>query len=373
MKKVLFLTSADLMKSYHSGGEHACKNNLKFLQDIYGKENVDVFFFSEWTGELPEQYYTYKRLRRWKAILAQVMGYKMYFPWKERKIINDISLLKPDIVFFDGPLAGNLLSKIPDTIYTVVFEHNFEKKYYYQKMKHEGLIYAAGYFAVSKCERIAVTKCDTLICISERDSRELYREYGRKADTVLPVTFENNFDSKKIVQNNLKELLFIGSNFGPNYDGILWFINHVMTELSEFTLYIVGKNFENCKMELERKNVIVIGTVENLEEYYYRFPVVVIPVLYGSGMKVKTAEAMMYGRTVFATDEALEGYEIDNIEGIYRCNSKSDFINNIQKFYKNVIPSFQKEVYQLYLDKYSYEAGGRIMKKIMTCEKKENL
>lgn len=44
MKKILFLTSADLMKSYYSGGEHACKNNLKFLQNIYGKENVDILF-----------------------------------------------------------------------------------------------------------------------------------------------------------------------------------------------------------------------------------------------------------------------------------------------------------------------------------------
>ena len=90
------------MKSYYSGGEHACKNNLKFLQNIYGKENVDILFFSEWKGKLPEHYYAYKRLRRWKAILAQTMGYKMYFPWKEREITNLIIHINPDIVFFDG-------------------------------------------------------------------------------------------------------------------------------------------------------------------------------------------------------------------------------------------------------------------------------
>lgn len=366
MKKVLFLTSADLMKSYHSGGEHACKNNLDFLQRIYGEDNVDILFFSEWKGNLPEHYYSFKRLRKWKAILAQIMGCKMYFPWKERQIINIIYCLNPDIIFFDGSLVGNLLAKIPDEIHTVVFEHNFEKKYYYLQMKHEGLIYAVGYFAVSKCERIAVSRCDTLICISERDSREIYNEYGRKADAVLPVTFENHFDLKKLMPTgHKKELLFIGSNFGPNYDGILWFVNCVMAELPDYTLYIVGKDFERNKQELERKNVNVIGTVESLDEYYYRFPVIVIPIKYGSGMKVKTAEAMMYGRTVFATDEALEGYEVDRVEGIFRCNSQDDFIYTIKQFYETEIPSFQKAVHQLFLDKYSNEAGYRIMKNIM--------
>lgn len=133
----------------------------------------------------------------------------MYFPWKEREITNLIIHINPDIVFFDGSLSGNLLPKIPDSIYTVVFEHNFEKKYYYLKMKHEGLIYALGYFAVSKCERIAVSECDTLICISERDSSEIYNEYGRKADAILPVTFENHFDSKKVVHKISKRNYYL--------------------------------------------------------------------------------------------------------------------------------------------------------------------
>ena len=156
MKKVLFLTSADLMKSYHSGGEHACKKNLELLQDIYGKENVDIFFFSEWKGDFPEHYYAVKRLRKWKALLAQIMGNITYFPWSEKKILKIISNLKPDIIFFDGSLTGNLLRKIPTNIYTVVFEHNFEKKYHYLKMKHEGWMYAPGYWAASKCEKIAI-------------------------------------------------------------------------------------------------------------------------------------------------------------------------------------------------------------------------
>ena len=120
---------------------------------------------------------------------------------------------------------------------------------------------------------------------------------------------------------------------------------------------IVGKNFEKVRQELEQKNVKVIGTVDNLEEYYYRFPVIVMPILYGAGMKVKTAEAMMYGKTILASDEALVGYETDGIKGIFRCNTAEEYIEVIQDiFNKKNIYNFredQQSVRNLYLGKYN--------------------
>ena len=98
--------------------------------------------------------------------------------------------------------------------------------------------------------------------------------------------------------------------FSPNYDGIKWFAENVMTELKDYHLIIVGKDFEQKKDELENVNVHVVGTVESLEKYYYSENIMVMPIFYGDGMKIKTAEAMMYGKIILASDEALEGYEV---------------------------------------------------------------
>lgn len=38
--------------------------------------------------------------------------------------------------------------------------------------------------------------------------------------------------------------------FGPNYEGIKWFVDKVMKKLPEFTLAIVGRNFESQKKKL---------------------------------------------------------------------------------------------------------------------------
>lgn len=366
MKKVLFITSADMMKTYNNGGEHACKSNLNFLYRLYGKENVDILYFTEYIGKLPEHQYAFRRLRRWRAAFAQILGYKMYYPWDEKKILKLISKISADIIFFDGALTGTLIAKLPAETFKIVYATNCEKKYYGLKMKHEGIIHAIEYFCVKKNEKAAMDRSDCLICISKRDANDIYHFYGRRADVILPISFKDRYDVNKIKNQEYgKELLFVGSNFGPNYEGIKWFVDNVMTQLKEFKLYIVGKDFENNRDDLQKDNVTVIGSVDNLDEYYYRYPMLVMPILYGAGMKVKTAEAMMFGRTILATDEALEGYDVENIKGIYRCNSAEEFADCIKSLTNEGLPYVQEDVRHLFMEKYSQEAAYKILKTVL--------
>jgi hypothetical protein len=81
----------------------------------------------------------------------------------------------------------------------------------------------------------------------------------------------------------------------------------------------------------------------------------VMPIRFGAGMKVKTAEAMMYGNCIFASNEALEGYAVENTNGIYRCNSAEDYISALSKFFSNgntINNEFYEEVRGLFLEKY---------------------
>ena len=96
-------------------------------------------------------------------------------------------------------------------------------------------------------------------------------------------------------------------------------------------------------------NVRIVGGVDDLGEYYRRAIAIIMPIFSGSGMKVKTAEAMMYGKPIVATDEALIGYNVDDIEGIYRCNSAEDFTLAMNKIYQNG-QNYYKEIRGYYLE-----------------------
>lgn len=355
-RKVVFITPSDLFDQYGNGGSKGSKKNYDLLTGRFGKENVAVILLKKPDYKLDK---TLGRnlicfnqpMNNFQALFVSLWGCKRYFPWDERKIYEVIQNLEAEYVFFDGTTIGKLLKK-KASYKQIVFFHNVEVDYSWNKVKNESIAYFPAYLATKLNERRAVW-ADMIGCLNSRDARLIEERYGRKPDYFLPVTFKDTFDDSKARVNQHKRLLFLGSFFGPNQSGIEWFIENVMARIPEVELDIVGKGFEVKKAEYEKcRNVHVIGTVEDSSEYYYNHDIVVMPIFYGAGMKVKTAEAMMYGRIILASDEALEGYEVEDVKGIYRCNTAAEYIKIIRLVLDEQRPLWQSDVRELFLDKY---------------------
>ena len=93
-------------------------------------------------------------------------------------------------------------------------------------------------------------------------------------------------------------------------------------------------------------------------------------------MKVKTTEALSYGKTIFGTTEAFEGYEVDYKKVGGLCNTTEEFIEAINKYIEwwknNGKPAFNEYSYQIFKEKYSYEASMKKFKEIFEKLEKEN-
>ena len=108
---------------------------------------------------------------------------------------------------------------------------------------------------------------------------------------------------------------------------------------------------------VKSKKIIIIGEVDDLTEYYMSASAVVCPIFLGDGMKTKTAEAMMYGKTIFASSEALEGYEVDNVKNIYKCNTENEFIDRINEYFiKGEGKLFNKNIREKFISKYEFDS-----------------
>ena len=79
----------------------------------------------------------------------------------------------------------------------------------------------------------------------------------------------------------------------------------------------------------------------------------ILPIFSGSGMKVKTCESLMYGKNILATDEALEGYAIEEGVSAWRCNTAEEFILRINDFSQHPHPRFNQAARNCYLENYS--------------------
>lgn len=93
-------------------------------------------------------------------------------------------------------------------------------------------------------------------------------------------------------------------------------------------------------------------------------------------MKVKTGEALMYGKSIFGTIEAFQGYEIDyeKIGGV--CNTAEEFIekiNNYIRYWKNNgRPKMNNYANEIFIKKYSYNFSIKKFKKLFDELKEKN-
>ena len=352
--KVVFVTAANILDKMGSGGVKASLEHLKFVQQCVGKDNVQVCTYIKQSEiqECNDMKIFIKEESNLRLLFSALFGCKVYLPWREKDLVQYINACDPDLLFLDYSVLGRLI-KLKHSYKTVVFFHNIEADYAWNKVKNEGIFYLPSYWASRYNDKWA-SKADKVICLNERDAVRLYECYGRKADLLIPITFEDLFEESCTTINYKREILFFGSLFPPNQFSIEWFIKNVMPKLKDIKLNIAGRDFEKKKEEYEQfPNVTVIGSVLNPADLYYRHSAVVLPIKYGAGMKVKTAEAMMYGRRIFAADEALEGYDIENIAGITRCNMAEEFADAINHYFdKEVQRSFEPEIRYRFLEKY---------------------
>jgi len=108
------------------------------------------------------------------------------------------------------------------------------------------------------------------------------------------------------------DLLFTGNmTMRANVDAILWFTKQVWPLVRQkrpaTSLYIVGKDPPPNVRSLASDQVIVTGSVPNINWYHARARVFIAPLRYGAGQKIKLLEAFTHALPVVATHEANEG------------------------------------------------------------------
>ena len=358
--KIAYITTFEILGPQNSGGVQFCNRNLWLLRQAFGEDNIYVCAITkheEYLNKVTDNitpFFT-DRSKKINTLKNAVLSRLMYGKKTEDALINHIMKLKCDLIFFESSQMGYLQNRLPKGIPQVVSMVTVEIAYLKNELSSNPSRILL-YLAVKRNETLAVKNADAIITLNYRDTKLLEKYYNRSSDLVLPISVEDSFLEAKIIERDLDtsplQLLFVGSLFPPNENGVKWFVDNVMPHVKA-KLTIIGRDFEKLFDRLSRSNVKVVGTVDDLSDYYYNADAVVSPILFGDGMKVKTAEALMYGKPMFATDEALEGYELEGLKNVYRCNTAQEFIDAINNYVANppYIP-FDENIRTLFLEKY---------------------
>lgn len=352
--RVLFLTKSDIFGELNAGGIKCGRRNYDLLCEKYGEENVMVMVISQEIKQSHDrvQYFCYE-----DHMITRYLNYLCFRDGISRRLetelVRAIDASGAELIFLDTSVLGHIIKKAKIHAKIVTFFHNIERQYTWDRVIHNSPLCIFRYIATRYNEKITIDLSDKKICLNQRDEELLKKLYGVDTDLLLPISFMDSWEAEKNVMAEPNgKILFVGSYFLPNCKGIKWFAQNVAPHI-DYTVQVVGRDMEKLKTEIQNDNVEIIGGVRDLSSYYYEADAVIMPIFMGGGMKVKTAEAMMYGKTIFATSEALEGYNNIKSDYIFECNTAEDFIDKLNAYKKSgQHHTCNEEIRKVFLEKY---------------------
>lgn len=189
-----------------------------------------------------------------------------------------------------------------------------------------------------KYEMDVINKVDGIAAITYRDAT-FFR--GETAVPVIDIPFGVNpdeFNPAYEVKDN-PTLYHIGSmNWMPNEEGIRWFLSNVWDKVAkrnpDLQLNLAGRNMPKWLLKLKKRNVNIVGEVPDAKEFVKNNDIAVVPLLSGSGIRIKIIESMAMGKTVVTTMVGAEGIQYSEYENIIIADSPSKMVEVICKIVK---------------------------------------
>jgi hypothetical protein len=217
------------------------------------------------------------------------------------------------------------------------------------------------YFSTNKEEeKKALERADYVLAVQKQEQL-FFEKLTSKPVITLPYLPQKKYIPYKFVKSPLK-VAYIGSYHAPNIVALNKYIKAIKNE-KDIILYIGGSISPAIQQDIP--NVYVLGRLNDLDEFYSQYDIYINPDTFESGLKIKTVEAMSYGRPFLCTKAASTGIDVE------KPYHKAEDIKQMVSFTKQCINNLvlldemTKESKRLYDDFYSTYSTDTVLKKIL--------
>lgn len=192
----------------------------------------------------------------------------------------------------------------------------------------------ADRLAMLECRRlesVALREAEVLVCSTVDRLRLLQRvPHARvhvipNAYPVLPVLAPKE-------RHDVLNLLFLGTlSYPPNIDGVEHAADQILPAVQRLwgglvRLRVVGRRPAPRVLAKHRPpDLQVVGEVDDVTQAYAEADIVIVPIRFGSGTRIKILEALSLGRPVVTTTAGVEGLDLEHGRDLLVADTPDDF------------------------------------------------
>jgi hypothetical protein len=262
-----------------------------------------------------------------------------------------------DMVIVNYVWFSAVLNSFPSSILKVIDTHDvFGDRHL--KFMELGLDPEWFYTTVDE-ERKGLMRADCVIAIQDKEEK-YFNDLLKDTDTKV-LTIGHILPARAIAhstQHDLPIIGYLGSGNPFNVNSITNFANYITKSeylLKNYRFILAGTICDKVK---SLPPFEIYGKIDNLDDFYNGVDVVINPMKSGTGLKIKTLEALSYGKAFIGTESAYEGININicdsngnelmilneelskisdlNFTALDKYESYKIFINYINQQYKNL-------------------------------------
>ena len=187
-----------------------------------------------------------------------------------------------------------------------------------------------------------INQYDALVPITEKDA-EVFVESGNIRPVFVSQTGVDLSDIQRVKKECIQDSLFnIGAlDWPPNQEGLMWFIKNIWPmihkEIENSTFHIAGRNAPEWIVKIfnQTDGIKYSGEVPDAFEFMSDKKIMVVPLLSGSGMRIKIIEGMVLGKCIVSTTVAKEGISVEDGKNIIVEDNPDKFALKIIELLKD--------------------------------------
>jgi len=373
----------------HDGGAIATYNMLKGLSDA----GVEVHYYSINTKKhfvenaiISNQFSFLKKIKTFyldtdikllPALTSFFSGSsynldRFYNSDFETELINYIQSQTFDIIHFEGLYVAKYAFNISQNSNAplILRQHNIEYKIWgtlasNTKAIHKKILFK--YFAkqIKQFETRAFDLFNGIATIAKTDESVISQNHYLNILTTIPAGIINNANPNESKVNS-KFVYHIGSmEWIPNQQAMLWFAENVwklvINKIPDAHFYMAGKNMPKEFSKLQTENFHIVGQVEDLKAFTADKSILVVPLMSGSGIRIKTIEGMFAKKAIVSTSIGAKGIDVIDKKHCYIADNAEAFANALIELIQN--PELRDTVsengYQLALSNYDNQSVAK--------------
>lgn len=272
---------------------------------------------------------------------------RFYFHEFSQVLEEDLKKNTYDIIQIEGLFMGVYLDLIRkySKAKVALRAHNVEYLIWERHLANEKNFLKKKYLQMqtSRLKRFEEHICkevDVVVAITEVDQQFLSKMTKVKNSTTCitgidPLKYANR--SSEVKDKSI--FIFSSMDWMPNVEAVNWFLENcfqkVKAEVPDCKLVIAGRNMPASISGIKDANIEIIENVKDSSLFYQTHSIMLVPLLSGSGLRIKIIEGMAYGKAIVSTSVGAEGIQAVKGKDLIIADQPEEFSQAVIRLLKN--------------------------------------